>query len=89
MADLGLCLIHNGDPISAIDLLALAIHLKPENADVYRLYLGNAFDVLGDYRSVIETVLAMKDKSQGHRQLVASYAHLDMMELAQYHAGEF
>jgi hypothetical protein len=50
--------------------------------------LGDAYFDLAEYEQVIQTLHKMRDKSEGHRLLAASYALLGQMDEAKYHAGQ-
>ena len=54
-----------------------AMRLNPYYPDWYLWYLGEAYCPVGDYGATIETLKKMRDQSEGHRLLAASYAHLE------------
>jgi adenylate cyclase len=76
----------SGDPRHAIDLLARAMRLNPYHPDWYLWHLGDAYFDLGDYEQTVLTLTRMRDQSEAHRLLAASYAHLGRAEEARYHA---
>ncbi|MGI9492830.1 MAG: tetratricopeptide repeat protein [Geminicoccaceae bacterium] len=86
LADFSDLLISDGTPELAIEPLALAIHLRPERAGMYRYYLAGAFDALGDHESVISLLSIRSDNQEGHRMLAASHARLGMFDKAAFHA---
>ena len=63
-----------------------AIRLNPYHPDSYLWYLGDAYFHLGEYDKTIQTLLKMRDQSEGHRLLASSYALLGRMEDARRHA---
>lgn len=87
LADFSNCLISCGDPESAIESLKLALDLNPEHANIYRCYLAGAFTLLGEHDTVIQLLTPLADKTEAHRKLAASYAHLGMREHAHDHAA--
>ena len=87
LADYSDLLISNGEPEQAIESLTMAIHLCPDRAGMYRLYLACAFDVLGDDEMVIKVSSMIRGNREGHRMMAASYARLGMMDEASHHAN--
>jgi TolB-like protein len=87
LAEMGDALGYCRQSDRAIELLKKAIRLNPYHPDWYLWYLGDAYFYNGEYEKVIETVLAMRDKSEGHRLLASSYAHLGQLDQARKHAG--
>jgi TolB-like protein/class 3 adenylate cyclase/Flp pilus assembly protein TadD len=78
----------SGEAPRAIDLLARAMRLNPYYPDWYLWYLGEAHFDLGDYQQAVQTLKKMRDQSEAHRLLAASYAHLGQTGEARYHAGQ-
>jgi adenylate cyclase len=76
----------SGDARRAIDLLARAMRLNPYYPDWYLWHLGDAYFDLGDYEQTVQTLRKMRDQSEAHRLLAASYAHLGLATEACYHA---
>jgi TolB-like protein len=76
----------SGEPRRAIDLLARAMRLNPYYPDWYLWHLGDAWFDLGDYERTVATLAKMRDQSEAHRLLAASYAHLGQAREARYHA---
>jgi adenylate cyclase len=75
-----------GEPRRAIDLLSRAMRLNPYHPDWYLWHLGDAYFDLGDYEQTVLTLRKMRDQSEAHRLLAASYAHLGQAGEARYHA---
>lgn len=86
LAEMGDALGYCRQSDRAIDLLKKAIRLNPYHPDWYLWYLGDAYFYNGEYDKVVETVLAMRDKSEGRRLLASSYAHLGQLDEAREHA---
>jgi adenylate cyclase len=78
----------SGEPRRAIDLLGRAMRLNPYYPDWYLWYLGEAHFDLGDYEKAVHTLRKMRDQSEAHRLLAASYAHLGQVDEARYHAQQ-
>jgi TolB-like protein len=76
----------SGDARRAIDLLTRAMRLNPYYPDWYLWHLGDAYFDLGDYEQTVRTLRKMRDQSEAHRLLAASYAHLGHGTEAGYHA---
>jgi adenylate cyclase len=62
------------------------MRLNPLQPDTYLWVLGETYFDLGDYEQAVGTLLKMHNRSEGHRLLAASYAHLGKLEEARYHA---
>jgi adenylate cyclase len=77
-----------GHPEQAVDLLRRAMRLNPYYPDWYLWNLGEAHFDLGNYREAILVLNKMRDKSEAHRLLAASYSLLEQMEEARYHAQQ-
>jgi adenylate cyclase len=78
----------SGDPEAALDLLKRAVRLNPYHPDWYLWFLGEAHFHLRQYDEAIRTLQRMRDQSEGHRLLAASYALSDRLEEARYHAQQ-
>jgi tetratricopeptide (TPR) repeat protein len=76
----------SGDTNRTLHLVQRAMRLNPFYPDVYLWVLGETYFDLGDYEHAVGTLQKMRDKSEGHRLLAASYAHLGKLEEAKYHA---
>ncbi len=87
LAEMGDALGYCRQSDRAIELLKKAIRLNPYHPDWYLWYLGDAYFYNGEYEKAIETLLTMRDKSEGHRLLASSYAHLGQLDEARKHAG--
>ena len=70
----------------ALELLKKAIRLNPYHPDWYLWHLGDVYYFRGEYEKVVETLFAMRDKSEAHRLLASSYAHLGQLDEAREHA---
>lgn len=86
LADFADLLITDGTPELSIEPLAMAIHLRPERAGMYRYYLAGAFVDLGDDETVISLLTTNDGNLEGHRMLAASYARLGKSNKAALHA---
>lgn len=86
LAEMSDCLTYSGDPGRAVELLNRAMRLNPYCPDWYLWYLADAQFVLGDYEDTVRTLLKMRDQSEAHRMLAASYAHLGRKTEARLHA---
>jgi len=86
LAEMGDCLVYLGQSKRSVTLLEQAIQLNPYHPDFYLWYLGDAFFDLGEYEKTIQTLLKMRDQSEGHRLMAASYALLGEQDSARYHA---
>ncbi|MEZ5668331.1 MAG: tetratricopeptide repeat protein [Alphaproteobacteria bacterium] len=88
LAEAGDALTYLGDAKRAEKLIIRAMRLNPYYPDWYLWYLADAYFDLGDYEKTISVVKQMSDRTEGHRLLASSYAHLNMMSEARYHANE-
>ena len=88
LAEMGDALTSVGHNERAIEALARAMRLNPLYPDWYLWYLGSVYFHLGDYAKAIDTVMGMRDPSEAHRVLAASYAHLGEMDEARHHAAQ-
>lgn len=86
LADFGHFLISDGVPEQAVELLGMALHLRPDRAEMYRYYLACAFYILGDDETVLSLLSQVSDNKEGHRILAMSYARLGMSEHSAHHA---
>lgn len=86
LAEMGDCLVYVRQAERSVELLKQAIRLNPYHPDSYLWYLGDAYFHLGEYEKTIQTLLKMRDQSEGHRLLASSYALLDRMGEARRHA---
>jgi adenylate cyclase len=64
------------------------MRLNPYYPDWYLWNLGEAHFYAGAYQEAIHILHQMRDKSEAHRLLASSYAHLDFMKEATYHAQQ-
>ncbi len=86
LAEMGDFHVYIGEPKRGVELLNRAMRLNPYYPDWYLWYLGDAYFQLGNFEETIRTVSKMRDQSEAHRLLAASYAQLDRMEEAHNHA---
>lgn len=86
LADFSHFLISDGEAEQAIELLGMAIHLRPDRAAMYRYYLACAFNILGEDEMVVSLLSKSGDNHEGHRLLAASYARLGMPDQSAHHA---
>jgi TolB-like protein/Tfp pilus assembly protein PilF len=86
LADMAAAIRATGDTGRALELMQRAMRLNPFYPDVYLWVLGETYFDLGDYEYAVDTLHKMRNKSEGHRLLAASYAHLGKLEEARYHA---
>lgn len=86
LAEMGDCLVYVRQADRAVGLLEQAIRLNPYHPDSYLWYLGDAYFHLGEYRKTIDTLLKMRDQSEGHRLMAASYALIGDLESARHQA---
>ena len=77
-----------GHPEQAVDLVKRAIRLNPYYPDWYLWNLGEAYFDLENYNEAVLILNKMRDKSEAHRLLAASYSLLDRMDEARYHATQ-
>ncbi len=86
LAEMGDCLVYVRQPERAVRLLHQAIKLNPYHPDSYLWYLGDAHFHIGEYEKTIQTLHKMRDQSEGHRLMAASYALLGKMDEARQQA---
>ena len=86
LAEMGDCLVYVRQADQSEKLLERAMRLNPYYPDAYLWYLGDAYFQLGEYEKTIETLQKMRDGSEGHRLMAASYAHLGNSHEAEKHA---
>jgi TolB-like protein len=87
LAEMGMSVRGSGDPQRAVELVQRAMRLNPFYPDTYLWILGDAYFDLADYRSAVDVLSRMRDKSEGLRLLTASYALLGDLDEARRHAG--
>jgi adenylate cyclase len=88
LAEMGNALTCLGQLDRANQLLARAMSLNPFCPDRYLWLLGDLHFSEGDYQRTIDTLKKMRDLSEAHRLLTASYAHLGRMDEARHHAAQ-
>ena len=77
LAEMGDALtIHRAERAGSGNHSARAMDLNPLYPDWYLWLLGGIYFNLGDYQRAIETLEQMSDRSEAHRLLASSYAHL-------------
>jgi TolB-like protein len=86
LADMAIATRASGDTQRTMELIRRAMRLNPFYPDSYLWVLGETYFDLGDYEHAVGTLQKMRDQSEGHRLLAASYAHLGKLEEARYHA---
>ena len=86
LAEMGDCLVYVRQAERSVKLLEQAMRLNPYHPDSYLWYLGDAYFHLGEYEKTIQTLQKMRDISEGHRLLAASYALLGHDDEARKHA---
>jgi adenylate cyclase len=86
LVDMAIATRASGDTGRTMDLITRAMRLNPFSPDVYLWVLGETYFDLGEYEEAVKTLQKMRDVSEGHRLLAASYAHLGKVEEARYHA---
>jgi len=86
LAEMGDCLVYVRQAERAVKLLQRAIRLNPYHPDSYLWYLGDAYFHLGEYEKTVSTLRRMRDESEGHRLMAASYALLGQQDEARRHA---
>lgn len=86
LAEMGDCLVYVRHADRSVKLLERAMRLNPYYPDAYLWYLGDAYFQLGEYEKTIETLQKMRDGSEGHRLMAASYAYLGNTREAERHA---
>jgi adenylate cyclase len=77
-----------GNAEHAVDLLKRAMRLNPYHPDYYLWNLGEVYFDLQNYQEAIRMLHKMRDKSEAHRLLAASYSLLGQMKEARYHAKQ-
>jgi adenylate cyclase len=88
LAGMAIATRSSGDTQRTMELVQRAMRLNPFCPDGYLWVLGETFFDLAEYEQAIHTLHKMRDKSEGHRLLAASYALLGQMDEARYHAGQ-
>ena len=88
LAEMGDALTNVGQHKRAMQLLTQAMRLNPLYPDWYLWNLGGVYFNLGDYRTAIRTLEGMSDRSEAHRMLASSHAHLGQMAEARHHAAQ-
>jgi TolB-like protein len=88
LAEMGDALTNAGQLDRARQLLTRAISLNPFCPDWYLWFLGENHFSEGDYQQTIDTLKKMRDLSEAHRMLAASYAHLGKVDEARHHAAQ-
>jgi len=86
LAEMGDCLVYVRQADRSVKLLEQAMRLNPYYPDSYLWYLGDAYFHLGEYEKTIQTLKKMRDGSESHRLMVASYALLGHIDDARRHA---
>ncbi len=86
LAEMGDCLVYVRQAERSVKLLEQAMRLNPYHPDSYLWYLGDAYFHLGQYEKTIQTLKKMRDASEGHRLMAASYALLGNVDEATKHA---
>jgi TolB-like protein/class 3 adenylate cyclase len=86
LAEMADALAYSGEPRRAVELVNRAMRLNPYYPDWYLWNLGDATFRLGEFEQTVAALLRMRDQSEAHRLLSASYAHLDRMKEARFHA---
>ncbi|MEQ1942395.1 tetratricopeptide repeat protein [Mesorhizobium sp. VNQ89] len=86
LAEMGDCLVYVRQAERAVKLIERAMRLNPYHPDNYFWYLGDAYFHLGEYEKTIQTLKKMRDASEGHRLMAASYALLGKDDEAGKHA---
>ena len=86
LAEYGDALYSAGRAEPAVEVLERAIRLNPYHPDWYLWNLGGAYFTLDRLEEVIATLKKMRDQTEAHRLLAASYALLGRMEEARHHA---
>lgn len=85
LAEMGDCLVYVRQAERSVKLIEQAIRLNPYHPDHYLWYLGDAYFHLGEYEKTIQTLKKMRDASEGHRLMAASYALLGNVAEARKH----
>jgi class 3 adenylate cyclase/TolB-like protein len=88
MADMADALAYAGRGEESISLLQASLKLNPFDPD-WRLWsLGDAYYLVRDYEGVIQILKSMRDPSESHRLLAASYAQLGNIKEARNQAQQ-
>jgi adenylate cyclase len=88
LAEMADALAYSGEPGRAVELVSRAMRLNPCYPDWYLWNLGDAYFRLSEFEQTIATLLKMHDKSEAHRLLASSYAHLGRISEARSHADQ-
>jgi TolB-like protein/Flp pilus assembly protein TadD len=80
LAEMGDFYVYVAQPERGVELLHRAMQLNPYYPDWYLWYLGDAYFQLGKFEETISAVSKMRDQSEAHRLLAASYAQLGHMD---------
>ena len=88
LADMAIATRASGDTQRTMTLINRAMRLNPFHPDNYLWVLGETYFDLGDYQHAVEALEKMRNQSEGHRLLAASYAHLGRMDQATHHARQ-
>jgi adenylate cyclase len=88
LADMAMSVRSSGDADRALLLVQRAMRHNPFYPDVYLWILGETYFDLAEYQQAIDTLHKMRDKSEGHRLLAASYALIGQIEEAKHHARQ-
>lgn len=88
LAEMGDLYVYIGEAERGVELLNRAMRLNPYYPDWYLWYLGDAHFQLSNFEETIRTVSKMRDQSEAHRLLAASYAQLDQLNEARHHAQQ-
>ncbi len=86
LAEYGDALYSAGQAEPAVAVLNRAIRLNPYHPDWYLWNLGGAYFTLDRLEDAVATLKKMRDQTEAHRLLAASYALLGRMEEARRHA---
>jgi TolB-like protein/class 3 adenylate cyclase len=86
LAEMGDCLAYVRQADRSVTLVERAMRLNPYYPDWYLWGLGDAYFHLGEYEKTIQTLLKMRNRSEGHRLLAASHALLGNREEAMRHS---
>ena len=88
LADMAMSMRASGDADRALPLVTRAMRHNPFHPDVYLWILGEIYFDLAAYEQAIHTLHRMRDKSEGHRLLAASYALIGQIDEAKHHAEQ-
>jgi TolB-like protein/Flp pilus assembly protein TadD len=86
LADMAIATRASGDTPRTMKLIRRAMRLNPFYPDIYLWVLGETYFDLGDYEHAVGALQKMRNQSEGHRLLAASYAHLGKADEAKFHA---